>query len=135
MISKGRALREGVYRRVFLIGSLAVKTPRLHQLAAGLRCNRWEREMWRVWRPKFGWPNLCPILFADRVGFFVVMPRADRPATEQEAHEALGDHYPEITSDTKPAGFGKVGYRVVVLDYGLPDAKTIRERRASYAKR
>lgn len=91
--------------------------------------------MWRVWRPKFGWPNLCPILFADRAGFFVVMPRAHQPVTEEEAHEALGDHYPDITSETKAADFGKVGYRIVVLDYGLPDANAVRERRAYYAQR
>ena len=126
---------KGVYRRVFLVGQLAIKTPRLRRLAAGLRCNRWEREMWRIWRTKFGWPNLCPILFADRAGLLVVMPRAEQPVTEREAHEALGDFYPDITSETKSADFGRVGYRVVVLDYGLPDRDAVSERRAYYAKR
>ena len=129
-----RAAR-GDFRRVFLIGSFALKTPRLRRLAAGLRCNRWEREMWQVWRAKFGWPNLCPILFADWAGLLVVMPRADQPVTEREAHEALGDHYPDITSESKRADFGRVGYRVVVLDYGLPDANAVRERRAYYETR
>lgn len=61
--------------------------------------------------------------------------RADQPVTEQEAHEALGEYYADITSETKPAQFGKVGYRVVVLDYGLPDANAIRDRRSYYANR
>ena len=91
--------------------------------------------MWRVWRPKFGWPNLCPILFADPVGLLVLMPRARQPVSDDEAHEALGDYYPDITSETKPADFGRVGYRVVVLDYGLPDSDMIRERCKYYAQR
>jgi len=126
---------KGAFRRVLLIGSLAVKTPRLRRLAAGLRCNRWEREMWRVWRPTFGWPNLCPILFADPAGLIVVMPRADQAVSEQEAREALGNHYSEITSKSKPAEFGRLGYRVVVLDYGLPDRNAVHDRRRYFAER
>src|SRR6516162_11182280 len=126
---------KGTFRRVFFLGSLAIKTPRLRCLAAGLRCNRWEREMWRVWRPTFGWPNLCPILFADPAGLFVVMPRAARAVTEQEAREALSDHYSDIASAPKPGDFGRVGYRVVVLDYGLPGCDAVRERRKYFMER
>lgn len=122
----------GVYRRVLLIGQLAIKVPRLRHALSGLRCNRWEREMWRTWRPIFGWENLCPIEFADPFGFLVVMPRAAQPVTFEDVVEATPDYYPDITSETKPADFGRVGGRVVALDYGLPDADLVRKRRAYY---
>jgi hypothetical protein len=38
----------GAFRRVFLVGPFAVKLPRLRNPARGMRCNRWEREMWRI---------------------------------------------------------------------------------------
>jgi hypothetical protein len=63
----------GVFRRVIVLGRVALKFPRPYEFARGMRCNRWEREMWYVWRAKYGWENLCPILFADPFGFFVVM--------------------------------------------------------------
>ena len=125
----------GVFRRVLLIGRFAIKIPRLRNASQGLRCNRWEREMWRTWRPVFGWQNLCPIEFADPLGFVVVMPRAAQPVTEEEVDGAAGDYYPDITSELKPADFGRVSGCVLALDYGLPDAEDVRERRAYYADR
>jgi hypothetical protein len=64
----------GAFRYVFRFGRVAVKVPRPTRLAAAMHCNRWEREMWQRWRLKFRWPHLCPIHFADRFGFVVVMP-------------------------------------------------------------
>jgi hypothetical protein len=91
--------------------------------------------MWRTWRRVFGWHNLCPILFADPFGLVVVMPRAAQPVTLEEMVEATPDYYPDITSETKPADFGRVGDRVLALDYGLPDADMVLERRAYYRSR
>jgi hypothetical protein len=122
----------GVYRRVILVGQFAVKVPRIRNVLAGLRCNRWEREMWHTWRPIFGWKNLCPIKFADPLGVFVVMPRATQPVTFEDVVAATPDYYPDITSETKPEDFGRVGKRVLVLDYGLPDSDMVAERRAYY---
>lgn len=125
----------GVYRRVLLIGGFAIKVPRLRHPMSGLRCNRWEREMWCTWRPIFGWQNLCPIEFADPLGIFVVMPRAAQPVTFAEVVKGKPDYYPDITSETKPEDFGLIGGRVLALDYGLPDADLVRERRAYYLER
>jgi hypothetical protein len=122
----------GVYRRVILVWQFAVKVPHLHNALSGLRCNRWEREMWRVWRPAFGWKNLCPIEFSDPLGFIVVMPRATQPVTIEEVDEAIGDYYPDITSESKAADFGRVDGRVLALDYGLSDAKEIHKQRSLY---
>ena len=88
--------------------------------------------MWRTWRPIFGWKNLCPIKFADPLGIFVIMARAAQPVTFEEVVAATPDYYPDITSETKPQDFGRLDDRVLALDYGLPDADMVTERRAYY---
>ena len=126
----------GVYRRVFLMGRFAIKIPRLRRIVSGLRSNRWEREMWYRWRPIFGWTNLCPIILADPFGFVVVvMSRACRPVTMEEIIESDPDDYPDITSEMKPADFGRIGNLIVALDYGLTDADNISARRAYLLER
>jgi hypothetical protein len=97
-----------------------------------MRSNRWEREMWRVWRPVFGWENLCPVLFADPFGVFVVMPRAQPIITDDVAHR---DYYPDITAEAKREDYGIVGDQVLALDYGLWDADAIAERRSYYSSK
>lgn len=124
----------GIYRRVILVGAYAVKLPRIRNFLSGLRCNRWEREMWTKWRPVFGWPNLCPISFADPFGLFVIMPRATQPVTFDDVANATPDYFPDITSEFKPEDFGRVGNVVLALDYGLPDADVVAERRAYYKR-
>jgi hypothetical protein len=108
----------GAFRHVFLVGPFAVKVPRLRYLRLAMRCNRWELEMWRKWRRKFGWRHLCPIRFADPLGLLVVMPRAQQPVSAAEVREALGDYYPDATTETKPEDWGRIGDHVVALDYG-----------------
>ena len=91
--------------------------------------------MWRKWRPIFGWENLCPVVFADPLGFFVVMPRAEQPVTFSDVVAATSgefDYYPDITAETKAQDFGRLGDRVVALDYGLPDSGMVSDRRAYY---
>jgi len=122
----------GIFRRVILIGNFAVKIPHFRNISSGLRCNRWEREMWYRWRPIFEWESLCPIIFADPVGLLVVMPRAEQPVTQDDAHEAYLDYYPNITAETKAEDFGRVGYCIFALDYGLPDADMVSKQRADY---
>jgi len=111
---------KGVFRRVLLVGPWALKLPRIRNLPAGLRCNRWEREVWQRWRPAFGWEGLCPVLFADPFGLVVVMPRAEQPVSQAEAHAAVPDHYPAPWCEGKPQDYGRVAGRVVALDYGIP---------------
>jgi hypothetical protein len=124
----------GDFRCVFLLGRFAVKVPRIRFLSLGMRCNRWEREMWRTWRPIFGWKSLCPILFADLLGLVVVMPRAAQPVTFDDVVAATPDDYPLPTHETKPADFGKVQGRVLALDYGLASADDVREQRTYYTR-
>ena len=122
---------KGVFRRVVLLGQYAFKLPRWAQFTAGMRSNRWEREMWRYWRPRFQWKTLCPVFYADPFGLLVVMPRAAQPVLQEQV-DALPDHYPDITAETKHEDFGIVGDRIVALDYGLPFEDAVRERRRYY---
>ena len=88
--------------------------------------------MWRKWRPIFGWENLCPIKLADPFGVIVVMPRAEQPVSFEEVVKATPDYYPDITSETKPEDFGRIGDKVLVLDYGLPNFEMVNDRRTYY---
>lgn len=122
----------GVYRVVFCIGNKAFKFPRLRNLMQGMRCNRWEREMWERWRPLFGWTNLCPIKFADSLGLVVIMSRAEQPVTFDEVKAAVTDDYPNVMMETKPENFGRLAGQVLVLDYGLHDSDLVSDRRNYY---
>lgn len=90
--------------------------------------------MWLIWRPIFSWDSLCPIEFADPFGLVVVMPLATQPVTLDEIMSEKPDDYPDITSEIKPANYGRIKGHLLALDYGLPDAKVIRQRRAYYAE-
>jgi len=125
----------GVFRRVVRVGPYAVKLPRWHVFGAGMRCNRWEREMWTVWRPVFGWANLCPILFSDTFGFVVIMPWAYQPVTPDQVIVGSPDNYPEITSEYKPADCGLLNGKIVALDYGIWDADLVDEARAYFKEK
>jgi hypothetical protein len=122
----------GAFRRVFTFGSIAVKVPRLRHVAGGMRANRWEAEMWRTWRPYFGWRTLCPVLLADPAGLVMVMARAEQPVSAADV-ETLPDAYPDITAETKVQDYGRYAGRVVAVDYGLWDAEDVAQRRDYYA--
>ena len=122
---------KGVFRRVVLLGKYAFKLPRWQQFTAGMRSNRWEREMWFHWRPRFQWKTLCPVIYSDPLGLLIVMPRATQPVPQDKV-DALPDYYPEITPETKHEDFGMLGGTIVALDYGLPFEDAVRERRTYY---
>jgi hypothetical protein len=122
---------KGTFRRVVLLGRYAFKLPRWQQFAAGMRSNRWEREMWQRWRPRFQWSTLCPVICADPFGLLVVMPRAKQPVPQEQV-DARPDYYPDITAETKHEDYGLLNDLVVALDYGLPFKDALLERRSYY---
>ena len=121
----------GVYRRVFVCGNIVLKIPRLRHFLEGMCSNRWEREMWQIWRPFFGWRTLCPVISGDPAGFLLVMSRAHQPVTQMDI-VSLQDAYPSITAESKPEDYGRLAARVVAVDYGLPDVQLARDQRAYY---
>jgi hypothetical protein len=74
------------------------------------------------------------VVLADPVGMLVVMPRAVQPVTLADVVGATPNCYPEPSVETKIEDFGRVGDKVVALDYGLPWADTIAETRAGWKK-
>ena len=124
----------GTFRRVIPLGKFAIKIPRIRNLISGMRSNRWEREMWRIWRPKFRWKNLCPIMFADPLGLVVVMVRARQPVTPDQVYAAIPNDYPDIDCYDKAENFRRLDGRIVAIDYGLWDAAAVRKRRLYLAK-
>lgn len=114
----------GISRTVFLVGGYAIKVPCgrygwakwLRGLLANLQERQWSR---------FGYPELCPVLFADPLGLVVIMPRAEiltRQLDPREYMEFFGEIYPKrgyrIPSENKPDSFGYVNGRLVAVDYG-----------------
>lgn len=128
---------QGNWRRVLLIGPFAVKIPRGERAAGAMCLNRWEHEMWSVWRPRFGWQHLCPVLWCDPSGRILIMRRATLDATDEEikALDLALDLCPEPTCEYKPEDWGHLDGRLVVLDYGYAchSDEEITNQRAYYA--
>jgi hypothetical protein len=122
----------GATRRVLLIGRYALKVPRLDTFRGALCANKWEREVWNVWQPIFGWQHICPVLFADPFGLLVVMPRCTQPVDQDVVDASIEDHYPEVNHESKADDHGYLQGRIVVVDYGLPLPKMVENERRRY---
>jgi hypothetical protein len=133
----------GNWRQVILQGPFAIKLPRPERLEAALRLNRWEAEMWNVWRHKFGWPHLCPVIWSEPAGHILVMQRATQDVSEAEirAFEDAwldSDSRPLPSAESKPADWGHLDNgRLVLLDYGYAcdTEDEVRRMRAYYESR
>lgn len=115
---------------MLLVGSVAIKVPcikresvlsPLGQLRQGRNCNRAERAAWRA--QKF--PHLCPILWADRFGWLVVMQRAAPISADEFDVWFHSDEWPHVYGEQTPyelsekdAGRLPSG-RLVMIDYGM----------------
>jgi hypothetical protein len=115
---------------VLLVGRLAIKVPcikresvltRWGQVRQGRNCNRAERAAWIA--QKF--PHLCPILWADRFGWIVVMQRASPMSADDFDSWFHSDEWPHIYGEETPyelsekdAGRLPSG-RPVMIDYGM----------------
>lgn len=135
----------GDTRCVLLVGKVAIKFPRLATAkgrARGRACNRWERETWGFWAPRFeGWRDvLAPVLWADRWGWVVVMARTS-PVEEdgplRAAWAVASDLYPTPSCESKVQDWGRLAEgRIVAHDYAQAALSEDgeRERRAYLAR-
>lgn len=110
----------GSTRHVILVGEWAIKIPVivewrlfLHGLLANMQENKFS---------KFGWPELCPVLWAIPGGFLLIMRRA-RVLTDCEfikldmvAWVDRGDYV--ISAEIKSDSFGYLNGKLVAIDYG-----------------
>lgn len=120
----------GQSRLVVLVGNVAVKVPWIKrvsvltwvgQILQGRNCNKAERAAWD--ERKFS--HLCPLLYADRYGWIVMMRRA-MPMTDDEFDAWFAsDCWPYVPNTSVPyelsakdAGFLPDGTPVMV-DYGM----------------
>jgi hypothetical protein len=126
----------GTKRRVILSGPYAIKVPRRDKQDAARCLNRWEAELWSVWQPRFGWPYLCPVIWAAPDGSVLVMQRATQNVTAEEiAAIENNDDHPRPSCESKPEDWGRLeDGRVVMLDYGYAcdSEAAIREQRAYF---
>jgi hypothetical protein len=120
----------GASRLALLIGHIAIKVPCIKrvsvltpwgQVRQGRNCNRAEHASWI--EQKF--PHLCPIVWADRFGWIVVMKRA-KPMSAIEFDDWFhSEEWPHVPLEPVPyelsekdAGFLPCGRRVMI-DYGM----------------
>jgi hypothetical protein len=125
-------VKQGSFRVVICIGSYAIKLPRITRLFKGIRCNSWESEVWKVWRVKFKWKHLCPVLASSPLSIIVIMRRADLTATSSEVRGAVDEEYDYDTNlniEFKPGNWGKIDGKLVCFDYGLDEASDISKER------
>jgi hypothetical protein len=118
-------IRKGASRVVFLIGPWAIKVPRLTQphRSIGRYANRDEQHLWATDNRR---SLMCPVLFADRWGWVVIMPRCTE--VSRNDYEAWDDEHSfdihVIGEDPSPfeRGSKDVGRlpdgRIVFIDYG-----------------
>lgn len=121
-------LRRGATRTVLLTKRYAFKVPRLYPWSwilfkLGFHCNRHERKHAQSRHPK-----LCPVLFADRFGLLVIMPRCApakplQPWKDTASQAMCPVEYAYWQSQGLPFdnynfNFGYLGDRLVALDYG-----------------
>lgn len=131
-----KSFARGNWREVILEGPYAIKLPRDERSQGAMCLNRWEAEMWSIWRPKFKWEYLCPVVWADPAGHVLVMERAIQDATETEIHGFVeSEGHPPVSCEYKPEDWGHLeDGRLVVLDYGYAcdSEEEIRRQRAYY---
>jgi hypothetical protein len=124
----------GATRNVMLTKRYVLKVPRFYPWSwvlfrLGFHCNRLERRFGGL-----GHEKLCPVLFADRFGLLVIMPRCE-PAKplepyRKEASMAMCPVEWQFWSakgmpfDNYYFNFGYYQGRLVALDYGT-DYRTV----------
>lgn len=115
----------GATRTVFVFSKYVVKIPRITNhssffvgLYQGLICNLQER----YWS-RFKYPQLCPVVFSDIFGLFVVMPRCEKVSsnleeTEFEEFIKIPDGLGTLPAENVAENFGLLNGKLVIVDYG-----------------
>jgi hypothetical protein len=117
----------GTFRFVVLLGPWAIKVPRLSKCADGAWCNREEMRI----SAAAGDARFCPVLWASRRGWWLVMRRATPLTGKPTTTAEIITHVQELMSlqddtgipveDAKAANLGMLGDQLVIFDYaGLP---------------
>lgn len=113
-----KVCKNGVTRLVILIGPYAFKFPRfdlswkmgLH----GLLSNMQEAAFSKIKNPK---TKYCPTLFSIPGGFMNVQQRA-KPLSDKQWNNLSCLTFKGYIHEMKRDGFGVIGRKVVILDYG-----------------
>lgn len=111
----GELIAQGTYRDVYELKgnkNYVVKIER--DMSTGQFCNACEYRNWcdnRFWDYLSPW--LCPCVRINETSQVLIQKRA-KPI---KSIEELPSHVPSLFSDLKMSNFGKIGNRVVILDY------------------
>lgn len=129
-------IHRGITRTVLVGRRYAVKLPSLRtygdgltgllwSICRGVLANQSEAEWWRACAPDQK-AQLCPVLASWLGGVINIYPRCERFAVTRGVERAMADRrfYPTPTlfpppSDNKPANYGWLNGRPVLLDYDM----------------
>lgn len=117
--------RNGSTRIVILTKKFAVKLPNflngwsmfLHGLLANLQESCWSRMLWK----KEDSMGLCPVVFAVKGGFLIVMKRAQILTWEEFCefdYEKFKMQKAAVPVEQKTDSFGWLNGEIVAVDYG-----------------
>lgn len=119
-------LRKGATRRVFLLRGVAVKIPMFcswESFLNGLLANLQERKFWREMKH----PMLARVLYADFLGLFLVMERADETFPDRglpvNSVRVLNFFFARCEQNHLPvdkhfSNVGRFGRKLKLIDYG-----------------
>ena len=122
-----------IFRRVIALGPFAIKVPRPRSVLHGLRCNRWEREMWYRLRPVFGWETFARSCSRIRWDSLSSCRARNTQSRWKRFRPPRLFTFRNLRTRPKPRLSGLVNGRVLALDYGLPGRDTVSKMRAYYA--
>jgi hypothetical protein len=112
-----RLNRRGANRWVLLVGFYAFKFPypsTWRQVLFGILNNLNERDWSRTK------PGTCPVLWSSPCGIVIVMPRVEILDEEQflqfDSKAFCREH--GLNAEHKPDSYGRLGDRIVAVDYG-----------------
>ena len=115
-----RRLKVGASRAVFLTRSYAIKIPTWRAGWRGFLTGLLGNHQERLWGRR-GLPGLCPVLLADPLGFFVVMPRLQilgRELSSQEFEDFRRRDGYVVPAENKADSLGWYQGQLVAVDYG-----------------
>lgn len=122
-----RLITKGVTRLVILTQDYAIKIPKpriWNHFLRGLLANMEERLIWEIANISDSVladckEHLCPVVWCSWGGWILVMKRAE-DLEPDEAFEPI-ERLKTLCGDHKPANYGKIDGKLVMLDYGESD--------------
>lgn len=121
-----KLITTGVTRIVLLTNRYAIKFPKpfkWRHFLEGFLANMNEKLLWQIAQipdtKQFKVKEyFCPILWCSWGGWILIMPRLEKLSnSDQLQFEEISEKLKEICGDHKMQNYGKLGTKIMILDY------------------